>query len=97
MSRERRAIRRQWKAYILILKMLAVTGIFLIGLHVINQLDDIMSDQRTILKTQADCMDQIMWLRQDVDTLLDQADKVAVKTHNDFIEAWVIDTKEVQK
>jgi 3D (Asp-Asp-Asp) domain-containing protein len=78
-SREQRAIRRQWKAYILILKMLAVTGIFSIGIHVINQLDDIMSDQRTILKTQADCMDQIMWLRQDVDTLLDQAEKVAVR------------------
>lgn len=74
MSKERRAIRRQIKAYIFILKMLAVTGIFLIGLHVINQLDDIMSDQRTILKTQADCMDQIMWLRMEVDEIK-EADK----------------------
>ena len=55
-------------------KIIAITAILLIGIHTINQLDDVMTQQRIHDKTMADCMDQIMWLRMEVDEIK-EADK----------------------
>lgn len=73
-TRERRGLRQELRAYITILEIVAITAILLIGIHTINQLDEVMSQQRIHDKTMADCMDQIMWLRMEVDEIK-EADK----------------------
>jgi 3D (Asp-Asp-Asp) domain-containing protein len=70
-TRERRGIRQELGAYITILEIVAITAILLIGIHTINQLDAIMTQQAHIIKTQADAMDQLMWIRQDIDAIKD--------------------------
>ena len=67
--REKRGLTQELRAYITILKIVAITAILLIGIHAINQLDEVMTQQRIHDKTMADCMDQIMWLRMEVDEL----------------------------
>ena len=71
---DRRRLRDELAAYITIAKIIVVAAILLIGIHTINQLDDIMSQQRIHDKTMSDAMDQIMWLRMEVDEMKD-ADK----------------------
>lgn len=68
-KRERRGQALEKKAYIAIAKIIVVTAIILIGIHTVNQLDDIMSQQRIQDKTMTDAMDQLMWIRQDIDEL----------------------------
>lgn len=63
--------KRRSTRYITILKITIVIVILLIGILTLIRLDTIMSDQYMIFKTQSDCMDQIMWLRQEVDELKD--------------------------
>ena len=72
--REKRGLAQELRAYIMIAKIIAITAILLIGIHAINQLDEVMSQQRIHDKTMADCMDQIMWLRMEVDEIK-EADK----------------------
>lgn len=67
--KERRGLAHELRAYIMIAKIIAITAILLIGIHAINQLDAIMTQQTHIIKTQADAMDQLMWIRQDIDEL----------------------------
>lgn len=67
--REKRGLAQELRAYIMIAKIIAITTILLIGIHTINQLDAIMTQQAHIIKTQADAMDQLMWIRQDIDEL----------------------------
>ena len=72
--REKRGLAQELRAYIMIAKIIAITAILLIGIHTINQLDEVMTQQRIHDKTMADCMDQIMWLRMEVDEIK-EADK----------------------
>jgi len=72
--REKRGLAQELRAYIMIAKIIAITAILLIGIHAINQLDAIMTQQAHIIKTQADAMDQLMWIRMDLDELK-EADK----------------------
>lgn len=65
--RERRGIAQELRAYIAIAKIVAITAIILIGISTLNHLDRVMDNQQMILKTQADCMDQIMDLRMELD------------------------------
>jgi spore germination cell wall hydrolase CwlJ-like protein len=67
--REKRGLVQELRAYIMIAKIIAITAILLIGTHAINQLDEIMTQQRIHDKTMLDCMDQLMYVRQDIDTL----------------------------
>ena len=67
--KERRGLAHELRAYIMIAKIIAITAILLIGIHTINQLDDIMTQQRIQDKTLTDAMDQLMWIRQDIDEL----------------------------
>ena len=69
--KQRRGLAHELRAYIIIAKIIVITCMLLMGLHVINQLDAIMTQQAHIIKTQADAMDQLMWLRQEVDELKD--------------------------
>ena len=68
-KRERRGIAQELRAYIAIAKIIAVTAILLIGIHTINQLDDVMTQQRIHDKTMTDAMDQLMWIRMELDEL----------------------------
>ena len=67
--KERRGLAHELRAYITIAKIIVITCMLLMGLHVINQLDAIMTQQAHIIKTQTDAMDQLMWIRQDIDEL----------------------------
>ena len=67
--REKRGLVQELRAYTMIAKIIAITAILLIGTHAINQLDEIMTQQRIHDKTMLDCMDQLMYVRQDIDTL----------------------------
>ena len=67
--KERRGLAHELRAYIIIAKIIVITCMLLMGLHVINQLDAIMTQQAHIIKTQTDAMDQLMWIRQDIDEL----------------------------
>ena len=68
-TRERRGLRQELRAYITILEIIAISAILLIGIHTINQLDDIMTQQTMQEKAISDAMDQLMWIRQDIDEL----------------------------
>lgn len=70
--KSRKDLQAGLKAYIAILKVAVIIGIILAGAHVVNQLDKIMADQAQLIKTQADAMDQIMWIRMDILTLEEQ-------------------------
>ena len=71
-KRERRGQAREKRAYIAIAKILVITAILLIGIHTINQLDDVMTQQAIQDKTISDAMDQLMWIRQDIMVLDEQ-------------------------
>lgn len=68
-KRERRGLRDELAAYITIAKIIAIAAILLIGIATLNRLDTVMSQQTMMLKTQADAMDQLMWIRMDLDEL----------------------------
>ena len=67
--KERRGLAHELRAYIMIAKIIAITAILLIGIVTLNRLDDIMTQQRIQDKTLTDAMDQLMWIRQDIDEL----------------------------
>ena len=67
--REKRGLAQELRAFITILEFVAITAILLIGIHTINQLDEVMSQQAIQDKTISDAMDQLMWIRQDLDEL----------------------------
>jgi hypothetical protein len=75
--KERRGLAHELRAYIIIAKIIVITCMLLMGLHVINQLDAIMTQQAHIIKTQADAMDQLMWIRQDIDELKNNEAEIA--------------------
>ena len=94
--KERRGLAHELRAYITILEIVAITAILLIGIHTINQLDDIMTQQRIHDKTMSDCMDQLMWIRQDIDELknteaeIDDSSKVMLTSEErDLVERIV--------
>ena len=64
--RGKRGLAQELRAYIMIAKIIAITAILLIGIHTINQLDDVMTAQRIQDKTMTDAMDQLMWLRMEI-------------------------------
>ena len=72
--REKRGLAQELRAYIMIAKIIAITAILLIGIVTLNRLDDIMTQQRIHDKTLTDAMDQLMWIRMDLDELK-EADK----------------------
>ena len=76
-NREKRGLAQELRAYIMIAKIIAITAILLIGIHTINQLDEVMTQQRIHDKTMADCMDQLMWIRQDIDELKNTEAEIA--------------------
>ena len=76
-TRERRGLRQELRAYITILEIVAITAILLIGIHAINQLDEVMSQQTIQDKTISDAMDQLMWIRQDIDELKNTEAEIA--------------------
>ena len=67
--KERRRLQQEIALYVGILKLIAIAIIILIGIGIINRLDTVMCQQTMMLKTQADAMDQLMWIRQDIDEL----------------------------
>lgn len=75
--RERRGLAQELRAYITIAKIIAITAILLIGIHTINQLDEVMTAQRIQDKTMTDCMDQLMYIRQDIDELKNTEAEIA--------------------
>lgn len=75
--KERRGLAQELRAYITILEIVAITAILLIGIHTINQLDDIMTQQRIQDKALTDAMDQLMWIRQDIDELKNTEAEIA--------------------
>jgi len=75
--REKRGIVQEMRAYITILEIVAITAILLIGIHTINQLDEVMSQQAIQDKTISDAMDQLMWIRQDIDELKNTEAEIA--------------------
>lgn len=75
--REKRGIAQELRAYIIILEIVAITAILLIGIVTLNRLDTIMYQQAHIIKTQADAMDQLMWIRQDIDELKNTEAEIA--------------------
>jgi spore germination cell wall hydrolase CwlJ-like protein len=75
--KERRGLAHELRSYIIIAKIIVITCMLLMGLHVINQLDTIMTQQAHIIKTQADAMDQLMWIRQDIDELKNNEAEIA--------------------
>jgi len=92
--REKRGLAQELRAYITILKIVAITAILLIGIHTINQLDAIMTQQAHIIKTQADAMDQLMWIRQDIDALQepeidDSSEVMLTSEERDLVERIV--------
>lgn len=92
--REKRGIAQELRAYITILEIVAITAILLIGIHTINQLDDVMTQQRIHDKMMLDCMDQLMYIRQDIDALqepeIDDSSKVMLTSEErDLVERIV--------
>jgi 3D (Asp-Asp-Asp) domain-containing protein len=75
--REKRGLAQELRAYIMIAKIIAITAILLIGIHTINQLDEVMSQQAIQDKTISDAMDQLMWIRQDIDELKNTEAEIA--------------------
>lgn len=75
--REKRGLAQELRAYIMIAKIIAITAILLIGIVTLNRLDTIMYQQAHIIKTQADAMDQLMWIRQDIDELKNTEAEIA--------------------
>lgn len=50
-------------------QIVVITTILLINIYVINQLDEVITQQRIHDKTMSDCMDQLMYVRQAIDAL----------------------------
>jgi spore germination cell wall hydrolase CwlJ-like protein len=75
--REKRGLAQELRAYIMIAKIIAITAILLIGIHTINQLDEVMSQQAIQDKTISDAMDQLMWIRQGIDELKNTEAEIA--------------------
>lgn len=93
-TRERRGLRQELRAFITILEIVAITAILLIGIHTINQLDDVMTQQRIHDKTMSDCMDQLMYIRQDIDALQepeidDSSEVMLTSEERDLVERIV--------
>lgn len=93
-DRPRRRLRDELGAYIAIAKIIAIAAIILIGIHVINQLDDVMTQQRIHDKTMSDCMDQLMYIRQDIDALQepeidDSSEVMLTSEERDLVERIV--------
>jgi len=94
--KERRGLAHELRAYIMIAKIIAIAAILLIGIVTLNRLDDIMTQQRIHDKTMSDCMDQLMWIRQDIDELknteaeIDDSSKVMLTSEErDLVERIV--------
>lgn len=92
--REKRGLAQELRAFITILEIVAITAILLIGIHTINQLDDVMTQQRIHDKMMLDCMDQLMYIRQDIDALqepeIDDSSKVMLTSEErDLVERIV--------
>ena len=94
--KERRGLAHELRAYTIIAKIIVITCMLLMGLHVINQLDAIMTQQRIHDKTMSDCMDQLMWIRMDLDELknteaeIDDSSKVMLTSEErDLVERIV--------
>ncbi len=68
-TRERRGLRQELRAYITILEITIITVILLINTYAIDQLDEVMAQQRAHNKTISDCVDQLMYVRQAIDAL----------------------------
>lgn len=67
--KERRRLQQEIALYIGILRLIAIAMLILIGMATLNRFDAVMAGQAHIIKTQADAMDQLMWIRQDIDEL----------------------------
>ena len=92
--REKRGLAQELRAFITILEIVAITAIMLIGIHTINQLDDVMTQQRIHDKTMSDCMDQLMYIRQDIDALQepeidDSSEVMLTSEERDLVERIV--------
>ena len=92
--REKRGLAQELRAFITILEIVAITAILLIGIHTINQLDDVMTQQRIHDKTMSDCMDQLMYIRQDIDALQepeidDSSEVMLTSEERDLVERIV--------
>ena len=92
--KERRGLAHELRAYIIIAKIIVITCMLLMGLHVINQLDEVISQQWFHDKTMSDCMDQLMYIRQDIDALqepeIDDSSKVMLTSEErDLVERIV--------
>jgi spore germination cell wall hydrolase CwlJ-like protein len=75
--RRKRKLAQELRAYIMIAKIIAITAILLIGIRAINQLDAIMTQQAHIIKTQVNVMNQLMWIRQDINELKNTETEIA--------------------
>ncbi len=92
--REKRGLAQELRAFITILEIVAITAILLIDIHTINQLDDVMTQQRIHDKTMSDCMDQLMYIRQDIDALQepeidDSSEVMLTSEERDLVERIV--------
>jgi spore germination cell wall hydrolase CwlJ-like protein len=92
--REKRGLAQELRAFITILEIVAITAILLIGIHTINQLDDVMTQQRIHDKMMSDCMDQLMYIRQDIDALQepeidDSSEVMLTSEERDLVERIV--------
>lgn len=68
-NQERKGLARELRAYIAILKILAVVLVLLIGITTLARLDTVMTAQRIHDKTLSDAMDQLMFIRMDLDLI----------------------------
>ena len=92
--REKRGLAQELRAFITILEIVAITSILLIDIHTINQLDDVMTQQRIHDKMMSDCMDQLMYIRQDIDALQepeidDSSEVMLTSEERDLVERIV--------
>ena len=91
---EKRGLVQELRTYITILEIVAITVILLINIHVINQLDEAMTQQRIHDKTMSDCMDQLMYVRQAIDALQepeidDSSEVMLTSEERDLVERIV--------
>lgn len=66
---EKRGLAQELQTCIAILEIVAITVILLINIYVINQLDEVMTQQRIYNKTISDCIDQLIYTRQAIGVL----------------------------
>lgn len=91
---EKRGLAQELQTCIAILEIVAITVILLINIHAINQLDEVMTQQRIYNKTISDCIDQLIYTRQAIGALQepeidDSSEVMLTSEERDLVERIV--------